>query len=123
MKKLFLVAVVFTLVTACAHINPTPNALKCLTSLGEAVVTDVVAKIYTIIDNGTAAGDTEAQILAALKDAGIGYAPDLWQCALLFVANPDGTAKSTTLKGAGPRVSSKSAAAAIANDYLNGGAQ
>ncbi len=123
MKKLFLAAVAFTFVTACAHVSPTPNAMTCLAALGEVVVADVVVKIYTIIDNGTAAGDTEAQILAALKDAGSAYAPALWQCAMLFVSNPDGAAKSITLKGAGPRVTTKSAAAAIANDYLNGGAQ
>lgn len=124
MKKLFLAAVTFTLITACAHFKPTPGGPACLVSVGEAAANDAIAKIYTIIDNGTAAGDSEAEILAALKDAGIGYAPAVWQCAMLFVGNPDSaTDAGVSTKSLGPKTASKSAAAAIANDYLSGGAQ
>lgn len=124
MKKLFLAAVAFSFITACAHVNPTPsNGLACLATVGEAAANDAIAKIYSIIDNGTSANDTEAQILAALKDAAVAYAPDVWKCALEFVANPDSAAKADSTKSLSPTVATKSAAAAIANDFLNGGAQ
>lgn len=88
--------------------------VSCLEKLGEAVVKQAIDKIYSVIDTGTAGNWTEARIIAALAAAGIDMAPEIWQCAMLFVANPP----PNPPVGVGPKTATKAIAAAIAADYL-----
>lgn len=111
MKRLTsIVVVAFALSGAlsCAHLHA---VVSCLENFAPGLVTNAMGVIYQAIEQGLASGNTEAAILISLEKLAVGFAPEVWQCAMQGVSSPDsGPSVSTT--------ADKAAAAAIAADYL-----
>jgi len=91
--------------------------LQCLAHVAESLVAEAVGHIYTIIDNGSLGGLTEAQIIALLEAEAVAFAPDVWKCAMMFVSQPD-TQVPDAVRKAQPFAASRAEAATIAADYL-----
>jgi hypothetical protein len=113
----FFVAFATTVPAAsCSFFQHPSPALSCLETLGDKVLTEAIDKIYTTIDNGTLSSWTEERIILELTFAAVGIAPDVWNCAMLYVANPD-HGKPPAAVG-GPKKATRSTSAVIAADYL-----
>jgi hypothetical protein len=114
MKRLTsIVVVAFALSGAlsCAHLHP-GAVVSCLENFAPGLVTNAMGVIYQAIEQGLASGNTEAAILISLEKLAVGFAPDVWQCAMQGVSSPDnGPSVSTT--------ADKAIAAAIAADYIS----
>lgn len=61
--------------------------VNCVTSVEHTAIADAVARIDTIIAQGTAAGSTDTVILKNLEALGLKIIPDALACAYQYVAS------------------------------------
>ncbi len=99
--KLIIVLLLSATLAACKTLPPpnTPSSgaggasggtgtnVNCVTGVEQKTIADAVARINTIIAQGTAAGSTDTVILKNLEGLGLDIGPDALACAYQYVAS------------------------------------